>query len=140
MKAVIYLSVSRKKQSRKIAESIEGDIYQLLPGESIPRFPLFAMFTLGRKTIFDINVPFSIPKIDFDQYTDIVLVFPIWAGRMAQYMKSYLDSEPFTNKNITLIATSAGGNKRYIKKLKEIDLENNKITDIVLYKGTQVIV
>ena len=139
MKAVIYLSVSKRKRSRTIATSIDGDIYQLLPGESIPSFPLFKLFKLGHMTVTDKVVPFSIPKIDYDKYTDIVLVFPIWAGRMAQYMKCYLDTEPFKNKNITLIASSGGGNKRYLKKLQEIELENNKITDIVLYKGTQII-
>lgn len=139
MKAVIYLSVSKNKKSKQIAQTIKGDLYQLLPGESIPKFPLFKMIKLGRATVQNKTVPFAIDKIDYTKYDEIVLVFPIWAGRMAQYMKSFIDQITFKNKNITFVATSKSGRESYIQGLQKIEIPHNKITDIVLYKGTQII-
>lgn len=138
MKAVIYLSVSRKKKSLAVAQGINGDLFQLLPGESLPAFPPFKMFKLALMTLGDKSVPFAVQKIDYSKYDEVVLVFPIWAGRMAQYMKSFIDSKPFENKNITLIATSGSGRPSYLQELKLLDVGKNKVTDIVVYKKDQI--
>ncbi len=139
MKAIIYFTASRKKTSRQIAQSIDGDMFQLLPGESLPKFFPWKMIKLGHATITNKTLPFAIEKIDYSKYDDIVLIFPIWAGRMSQYMKSFVDSVPFENKSISLIASSGSGNKRYLHKLRELSVPKNKVTDIVLYKGNQII-
>lgn len=138
MKAVIYFSMSKKKKSRKIAMQIEGDHFELLPGNSIPKFYLFQLIKLGFATVKDKPLPVAVPKIDYALYDEIVLVFPIWAGRMSQYMKSFISNKPFTNKNVTLIATSDSGRETYKKNLENIVDDSNTVIDIVIYKGTQL--
>ena len=83
MKVVIYFSMSKKKRSREIAMSIEGDHYELLPGERIRRIPIISYLRLGFITMKDKDVPVEAPEIDFSKYDEVVLVFPIWAARMA---------------------------------------------------------
>jgi putative NADPH-quinone reductase len=138
MKAVIYFTMSKKKRSMHIAQSIEGDTYELLPGESRTKFFLFQLLRYGFMTVTDKKVPFAAPKIDFDQYDEVVLVFPIWAGRMAQYMKEYVKSVPFTGKKVTLIATSDSGSSKYASSFEGILDESNEIVDIVIYKKNQI--
>ena len=62
-------------------------------------------------------MPVQTPEIDFDKYDEVVLVFPIWAARIAQYMKCYLRQVPFKGKKVKLIATSASGKKGYMDGL-----------------------
>ncbi len=138
MKAVIYLSVSKKKRSKEIAEAINGDLYEMIPANHVPKFILFRLVVLGFATIRDKRLPYDLPKIDFDKYDEVVLVFPIWAGRMAQYMKCYLDTVPFKNKKVTIIASSDSGRKGYILNLTEIVDESNEVVDIVMYKKNQL--
>lgn len=138
MKAVIYFSLSKKKRSKEIAKTIEGDLFELLPATHIPRFFLTRLIILGFATMRNKKVDFDAPKIDFDKYEEVVVVFPIWAGRMAQYMRCYLESVPFKNKKVTIIATSDSGRKGYILNLTEIVEESNEVLDIVMYKKNQL--
>ena len=140
MKAVIYFSLSKKKRSQEIALQIEGDHFQLLPGNSVPKLYIFQIFTLGFATVRDKVLPVAVPKIDYDKYDEIVLVFPIWAGRMSQYMKSYLKLNQFSNKKVTLVATSDSGRTSYRKNLVNIVDPSNEVSDIVMYKGTQLLI
>lgn len=139
MKAVIYFSLSKKKMSEKIAKTIEGDHFALRPADSVPKFYPFQLIKLGFATLKNKSLPVDVPKINYDLYDEIVLVFPIWAGRMAQYMKSFVDLKQFTNKKVTLIASSGSGSQRYKQNLENIVDQTNEVVDIVMYKGTQLI-
>jgi hypothetical protein len=55
--------------------SIEGDHYELLPGERIRRIPIISYLRLGFITMKDKDVPIEAPEIDFDKYDEVVLVF-----------------------------------------------------------------
>ena len=139
MKAVIYFSDSKKKRSKEIALTIDGDQFELVPAKKIKRIPIYTFLKLGFITIRDINVRAATPKIDFDKYDEIVLVFPIWAGRMSQYMKSYLKTVPFKGKKVILIATSDSGQKGYMVGLGEVVDPSNDIIDMVMYKKNQLL-
>lgn len=139
MKAVIYFSLSKKKKSKNIAMTIQGDHFELLPADGVPKFFLFQLIKLGYITSRDLPVAVSAPKIEYDNYDEIVLVFPIWAGRMSQYMKSFIKLNQFSNKKVTLIATSDSGRTSYKKNLENIVDPSNEVINIVMYKGTQLI-
>lgn len=139
MKAVIYFSASKRNRSKGIALSIAGDHFELLPAERIKRIPIITMIRLGFITIRDKYVRVASPKIDFDKYDEVVLVFPIWAGRMAQYMKCYLKDVPFKNKKVTLVASSDSGQKSYLVGLGNIVDPSNDVVDVVMYKKNQLL-
>jgi len=83
----------------------------------------------------DKDVPVEAPEIDFDKYDEVVLVFPIWAARMAQYMKSYLNQAPFNGKNVTLIATSTSGRKGYMNGLRDSVDPSNDVSILACISG-----
>lgn len=139
MKAVIYFSLSKKKRSREVALQIEGDHYELLPADGVPKIFFFQLVKLGFATIRNKKLSVAVPKIDYDQYEEIVLVFPIWAGRMAQYMKSYLMANPFSGKKVTLVASSDSGRRSYRQNLNDVVDSSNEVIDIVMYKGNQLL-
>ncbi len=139
MKVVIYFSLSKKKRSRCIAMSIQGDHYELRPGERIGKIPIFSYLRLGFITMRNKKVPVEALEIDFDKYDEVVLVFPIWAARMAQYMKCYLNRVPFKGKKVKLIATSNSGQKGYMNGLGDSIDPSNDVIDIVMYKRDELL-
>ena len=139
MKAIIYFSLSKNKNSKRIANEIEGDQYELInEGRQIKCVPL-QMFYYGFKTVTKKEVKIGVPKIDFDKYDEIVLVSPVWAGKVNAFMRQYLTGNVFKNKSVTIIGTCKGGYDNYFKSFNGVIHESNKIIEEIMYvKGSIV--
>jgi hypothetical protein len=139
MKAIIYFSLSKEKNSKRIANEIDGDHYELInEGRQIKWVPL-QMFYYGFKTVAKKKVKIGVPKIDFDKYDEIVLVSPVWAGRVCAFMKQYLTETVFKNKSVTILGTSKGGYDNYFRSFDNIIHESNKVIEEIMYvKGSIV--
>lgn len=133
MNATIYFSVSKERNSEIIAKSLEGDIYQIKPKGRIWKSTFMQMFMYGYKTTANKKVEFVVDDIDFSKYDLITLVSPVWAGRVCQYMRKYLETVPFKNKNVVLVGTSKGGYSKYFSSYKDILDSSNKIINEIMY-------
>jgi hypothetical protein len=49
-------------------------------------------------------------QANVEDYSDIILAFPIWAGTFPPAIGAFLKQYPFQGKNIRIIACSGGGN------------------------------
>ncbi len=135
MKAIIYFTASKNQHCRHIAETFEGDKYQLVPVKPNPKRLFFQLIVFGFYTVSDRKVQFDIPEIDFSKYEEVVIVFPVWAGKMSVFMKQYLQTNPFANKKVTLVASSGGENPQYRKSILQ-PLEYNQVVEVIMYKET----
>ena len=139
MNAVIYFSLSKNLNSKKIALTYEGDTFELVNNEKLHKSTFINMFIYGYKTMRNKDVKFDVPVIDFDKYDNIVLVSPVWAGRVNLFMRKYLEKTKFNNKNITLVGSCDGGYKNYFKSYKGLINESNKVIEEVIYvKGKRI--
>lgn len=133
MKAIIFFSMSKKQSSRKIAMQIEGDHFEIVnQGKSI-KFAAFQMFYYGYMTIAKKKVKFRSPIIDFDKYTEIILVSPVWAGKANIFMAQYLTENIFMNKEVTIIGSSMGENKKYFDSFDNLIDESNSVVEHISY-------
>ena len=133
MNAIIYFSISKENNSKKIALSLEGDKFELKPKGRIYKSTFMQMFMYGYKTTANRNVEFEIDDIDFSKYDMITLVSPVWAGRVCQYMRKYLESVPFKNKEVVIVGTSKGGYKKYFSTYKGVLHSSNKVLNEIMY-------
>ena len=106
MKAIIFCSLGNKKRSRKIASEIEGDHFEIISLHKPIKFVAFQMIYFGYLTMAKKTVKFESPIIDFEKYQEIVLVSPIWAGKVNPFMAQYLSKHQFKNKDVTIISSS----------------------------------
>jgi hypothetical protein len=107
MNAVIYHTFSKNGNSKKIAESLKGDYFQIEPVKPVKnRF--FAAIKFGFKQAFKMEVPIKKLDIDFAKYEEITLISPVWGGSVNIFMKQFLQSYPFHDKKVTIIATGGG--------------------------------
>jgi len=139
MKAIIYFSLSKNKNSKKIASTYEGDIFEIVNKNKVYKTSFANMFFYGYKTMKNKDVPFEAPVIDFSKYDEVVLVSPVWAGRINLFMKKYLEKVPFENKKVIVVGSSDGGYKNYFASFKEVLAASNEIIEEVMYsKGEKV--
>ena len=139
MNVIIYFSLSKKKHSQIIASSFKGDIFELVNLEKKHKFKIVNMFIYGYKTMNNKDVLFKVPNINFDKYEHVILVSPVWAGKVNIFMKKYLEKVKFTNKNVTLVSNSMGVNKNYFKSYDGLLDNSNKIIEEITYiKGERI--
>lgn len=136
MKAVIYFSLSRKQNSKQLAEQFEGDKYQIKPAGKVVKGYFFQIIYYGFKTMRNSEVHFIDPEVDFSKYDELTFVFPIWAGRPSVFIKKYLEQHRFKNKGVRFIGTSDSGNSQYVSSFENlVDTSNNIIEKRVLKKN-----
>ncbi len=139
MHAIIYFSISKDENSKKVAESLEGDLFRIKPKDKVYKSTFMQMFMYGYKTVRNKPVYYEIDDIDFKKYDLITLVSPVWAGRVCQYMKTYLQTTPFKKKDVVVVGTSKGGYAKYFASYKDILDASNKIVNEIMYvKGEKI--
>lgn len=138
MNVVIYFSLSKKLNSKKVALNYEGDVFELVSKERKYKSTFMNMFIYGFKTVRNKSVKFESPVIDFDKYDTVILVSPVWAGRVNIFMRKYLEKHRFANKNIKIVGTCEGGYKNYFTSYEGLLDESNKVVEEVMYvKGVK---
>jgi flavodoxin len=139
MNVTIYVSISKNKNSKKIAESFEGDVFEITPTDKIYTKRISQLMMYGYKTVFNRRVSFTIDEIKFRNYDTVTLVSPIWAGRVCQYMRKYLETVPFKEKNVILVGSCEGGYKNYFDTYEGILDPSNTVIDKIIYeKGIRI--
>ncbi len=133
MNAIIYFSLSKNLNCKKIASTYEGDIFELVNNEKKHKNTFINMFIYGYKTMTNKDVSFDVPVIDFDKYNKIVLVSPVWAGRTNLFMRKYLEKNKFQNKEVILVGSCDGGYKNYFKSFEGLLDKSNKVIEEVIY-------
>lgn len=133
MNAAIYFSVSKLKSSKKVAESFEGDVFEIVPKDRVYKSTAMQMFVYGFKTVANRPVKFELKDIDYSKYDTITLVGPVWAGGICQYMRKYLEEVPFKDKEVVLVGTSKGGYKNYFKSYEGVLDPSNKVINQIMY-------
>jgi len=133
MKAIVFHSLSKNQRSRKLAEAIAGDHYEIIPVKKPPRTFFVQLFVYGYKTVADKPVAIEPIAIDFDKYDEIVLVSPVWAGRVNAFMRQFLREYPFKNKKVSIIASCDGGYERYFASFTGLLDPTNEIDDKQVY-------
>ena len=94
----------------------------------------------GYKTVVNKPVYFEIDEIDFSKYDLITLVSPVWAGKVCQYMRAYLQTVPFKGKEVVIVGTSKGGYNKYFSSYKGIlDPSNIVLNEVMYVKGKKII-
>lgn len=133
MKAIIYHTLSKAQNSKRIALEIEGDHFEITGTNKIITFVPFQMIYYGYMTVASRIVELEKLDIDFDKYDEVVLVSPVWAGQVNAYMRQFLKENSFTNKKVTLIGSCSGGYKRYFKSFKGLIDDSNEIIERIMY-------
>ena len=139
MKAIIFFSNSKKHFSKNVAKDIEGDHFEIENLGKKIKFIVFQMIYFGYITVFNKPVKTNNLAIDFEKYDEIVLVSPVWAGRACAFMKQLLLDNQFKDKQVTIIATAGGMNKKYFSSFDNLIDKSNNVEKHMMYVKDKII-
>ncbi len=119
---MIYYSLEGNTDfaAKTAAEYGDIDLERLVPVKEPPRSGFGKFFWGGKSVVFSETPPLEPLKHNADDYEDIIIGFPVWAGSYPPAVATYVKEYAFTGKHIRVIACSAGGNAdKAVNKLKE---------------------
>lgn len=138
MKVILYHTMSKNRNSETIATSFKGDVFEIKGSKKPIRFVPLQMFIYGFKTVAKRNIKLQPLNIDLDKYDEIVLVSPVWAGRVNAFMRQFLQDNKLKNKKITIVGSCDGGYNNYFDSFDEYLDDSNKVVDKIIYvKGVK---
>ncbi|MDI3547483.1 MAG: hypothetical protein PWR10_1135 [Halanaerobiales bacterium] len=124
---VIYYSLDGNTEfvARAIADKKGADLFRI---ETINDYPSdFSRYIIGGfQALFKIIVKLKPVKINFDEYEEIFIGTPVWAGSLTPPIRSFLEENPVQGKRVTLFCTYDGNSGWALKQLGKM-LRGNDI-------------
>ena len=115
---VSYFSASgvTKKVAEKIAEVLDGDIFEIVPKDKYTNLDLDWNNKMSRSS-FEMNNENSRPEIlngvISNKYDKIVIGFPIWWGVAPRVINTFIETNDLSNKDLYVFVTSGGSGCEY---------------------------
>ena len=112
-KLVAYFSASgvTAKLAKKLAEAIDGDLFEIKPVEPYSEADQNWKNPLARcnkEKIGKKDVPVSGIVENMDEYDTVYLGFPIWYWAAPNVVNTFVKQYDFSHKKVVLFATSGG--------------------------------
>jgi len=107
----VYFSATgtTEKMAKGAAEAMGADIFQIQPAQQYVKADLNWHDKNSRTTI-ECNDPKSRPeignKIDISAYDTVILCYPIWWGKAARIMYTFVESQDWNGKQLITLCTS----------------------------------
>ncbi len=108
---VIYYSLegNTKVAALELALLLGADVFEIKTIKSYPTFKLGKIITGGYEATFGLKPWIEPMPIDLANYDLVILALPVWAGKPASPMLSFLDEHDVTGKQLALLVTSGSG-------------------------------
>ena len=96
--------------AERIAELMPMDVRRLHVEKEPPKNGLKKFFLGGKSALFREDPGLQPVSVNVNDYYDIILAFPVWAGTYPPAIEAFLTAHPFFRKNVYLVACSGSGN------------------------------
>lgn len=109
---VVYYSLEGNTElaAEDLRQITGADLEKLIP-ESEPDGKNFSKYLVGGFTALTRYKPrIKALKHSVDDYDTIVIASPVWAGTCPPAVETFLHKEPFSGKQVEIVATSKSGN------------------------------
>ena len=124
---VIYYSFdgNTKEAALRISQELGADIEELVPEKEIPREGAKKFMVGGRQAMFGECPPIKPVRAELSAYDGIILGTPVWAGKCAPPINTFLKEHDCADKVFAVFTSSGGGDsekcmKALGKKLPDI--------------------
>lgn len=117
-RVVVYYSFegNTKRAAEQLAEKLGADIVELRTVKEIPRKGIGKFFVGGGQALFKKCPPLRNMESDMGKYEEIILGTPIWAGKCAPAINSFLKAYPVEEKVAAVFTSSGGGDNKSCMK------------------------
>ena len=123
--AIVYYSMSGNTEyaASHLAEAIGAELIRVEPVKAFPDSGFRKFFWGGKSAVMG-ERPALLPyRFDADEYGRVVIGSPIWAGRVAPPIRTFVEEkrDAIAKKRVVFLACSSGGDtKKAEKRLAEL--------------------
>lgn len=132
-KLIAYYSASggAKFAAEQFVSLLDADMLRVDTVMKFPKGELGKKFIGNFMSVFNIKPHLKKQKLKPTKYDEIIICSPVWAGKCAPPMLSFLDKHDFSGKKLYYFATSFVENEKYLIE----DLERKTSTTICAYSA-----
>lgn len=109
--AVIYYSLegNAKTAATELARRLGADLFEIRTEKPYPTRGLRKFLVGGKDSAFGRLPKIEPMSVDPSTYDLVVLALPVWAGKAAAPVNSFLDGRSFGSARVALVIASASG-------------------------------
>lgn len=96
--------------ARALAKEVGADLCRLETVKVYPKKGLMKFFHGGKDVVAGIRPELKTALPDLSPYSKVVIAAPVWAGKPAAPINTFLESANFSEKKIFAFTSSASGN------------------------------
>ncbi|WP_294428623.1 flavodoxin [uncultured Treponema sp.] len=115
---IIYYSLEgnvdflAKELSKELSKELGADLCRLETVKEYPKKGLAKFFHGGKDVVYGIKPELKTALPDLSKYSSVILGTPVWAAKPVPPMNTFFDSADFSGKNVSIFASSGGGNSK----------------------------
>lgn len=111
-RAVIYYSLSgnTEKYARDLAREIHADLIRIRPKKALPDKKWMQLLIGGKQAVFQEKPEIEPLPENIGQYDEIIIGTPVWAGRTASPVHTFLEEKEIAEKVTAVFTLSGSGN------------------------------
>lgn len=134
-KICIYYSLNN--HVRDIVKGLEDvDLVEIKTVKKLPTNKVWQMVYLGFLVTRKKELEIQAVDINFDEYEEVIIASPIWAGKIAIPIISFLTKYKMKDKKITLLISCSGNDAHDAKQQVEALVDaSNQVVDVKLFGG-----
>ncbi len=120
---VIYYSLdgNTREAAEKLAAALGADLDAILAEQELPRGKMAKILIGGKQAVFGERPPIAPPQAELSAYEEIILGTPIWAGRCAAPVHTFLTGTDCLDRITSVFTCSGSGNSEScIRRLKTL--------------------
>ena len=115
--------------SRALSKELGAELFRIETVKEYPKKGLLKFIHGGKDAVMGFSPELKVAPPDLSPYSRIIIGSPVWAGKCAAPVTTFLDTADFSGKHVAVFASSAGGSAQ--KCIKQI-------SDAVAKKGGTV--
>lgn len=120
---VIYYSLTGRTRliAKTIAKEIGADVEEIRPVKHYPLRGAWLYVYGGMQALFGMTTPIDGLILNVEDYDTMIIGSPVWAGKMAPPMRTFLTQAQLAGKRTAFFCTSGGGgSSEFLKEMREL--------------------
>ncbi len=115
---------------RYLQEMMDWDVVELRPARQARLTGFLKYFIGGFLSLNNILPKLENVDVDWVKYDTIIMAGPVWAGRLAPAIRSFIKAVPFSNKDVGFLYTHEGGDKKVNAQIRNMIGSKNNLKGV----------
>jgi flavodoxin len=136
---VVFFSVSGRTRlvAKAVAKELGADLEEIAPVNQYPLRGAWLYMLGGMQAMLNRTPPIKRLIVDLNDYDTVFVGSPVWAGKMAPPMRTFLAGDPLVGKKVAFFCTHGGSQGECLQGMEEL-AQGQSLGQVALKMGVKV--